>query len=153
MTQARQCSLEESMILTNVSFSPVYFCPKTPVLNWKETQACDCKILNHPSGCVCGPWPAKQAVGKHVPLYQSQKRLLFLRSNMKNFVILKGEPFPSKKNEISQLQKHLSLREITGFLTSKTHDHMPNLHWFACTKLNPKANNRGHQPPKISKET
>ncbi len=136
----------QCIILTILSLS------KNPCFQWKETQACDCKIPNHSSGCVWGPWPAKQAEEKQVPLYQSQKRPLFLRSNMKNFFVLKGEPFPLKKKEIFQFQKTSSLQEKTGFLTSKTHDHMPCLRWFACTKLNPKANNRGHQLQQISKE-
>ena len=153
MTQARQCSLEESMILTNVSFSPVYFCPKTPVLNWKETQACDCKILNHPSGCVCGPWPAKQAVGKHVSLYQSQKRLLFFRGTWKISSSSRGNLSPQRKVK-SLNSKNICLSEkIQGFwqathmTTCLTCIGLPALNLIHKPKVG------GQQPPKISKET
>ena len=38
LIQVRQCSLEESMILTNVSFLPIYLCPKTPVFNEEKLR-------------------------------------------------------------------------------------------------------------------
>ena len=37
--------------------------------------------------------------------YQSQERLLFPRSNMKNLLILKGEPLPSNNKEIFKFIK------------------------------------------------
>ena len=99
----------QCIILTILSLS------KNPCFQWRETQACDCKIPNHSSGCVWGFWPANQAEEKRVSLYQSQKRPLFLGSNMKNYFILKGEPFPLKKKKFSNSKKHLLFKKKQGF--------------------------------------
>ena len=46
LTQVRPCSLEESMILTNVLFSPFNPCPKTPVFNEEKLRHVTARYRN-----------------------------------------------------------------------------------------------------------
>ena len=152
MTQVRQCSLEESMILTNVSFSPFYSCPKNPVLNEKKLRHVTARYWTIHQVVSEAPGLQNKLKENKYLYTRVKKDFYFLEATWKTSSSSRGNLSPQRKKKSPNSKKHLSLKEITGFLTSKTHDHMPNLHWFACTKLNPKANNRGHQPLKISKE-
>ena len=73
---------------------------------------------------------------------------------MKNVFILKGEPFPSKKSEISQLQKQLSTQKKYRVF-DKQHTWVTTcLTCIGLSVLNSihKLKIGSQQPPKISKE-
>ena len=71
-------------------------------------------------------------------LYAIVKKDFYLLEEQEKFLHPQGGTLPPQRKVKSLNPKNnCLLRENTGFLISNTHDHMLNLHWFACTILNP----------------
>ena len=126
---------------------------KKPVFNWKENSGMWHQDTEPSTRLFLWPLACKTNCRKTCIFMPESKKTFILRGTWKNFFILKGEPFPSKKSEISQLQKQLSTqRKIQGFwqathmTTCLTCIGLPVLNSIHKLKIG------GQQPPKISKE-
>ena len=115
LTQVRQCSLEESMILTNVSFSPFYPCPKTPVFNEKKLRHVTARywtihqVVSEASGL-------QNKLKKNKYLYtRVRKDLYFLETTRKTSLSWRGNLSPWRKKKFSNSKKHLLFKKKQGF--------------------------------------